>query len=55
MRLTLDPNSIADYRTFLRVKQLPVFRIRGSQAWFPDEYADRTHGDGPPIIGAPHQ
>lgn len=41
MRLTLDPKSIADYKTFLRVKSLPVFSIRGREAWFPDEYAER--------------
>ena len=41
MELTLDPNSIEDYDTFLKVKRLPKYRIRGRQAWFPDEYASR--------------
>lgn len=39
MRLTLNPNSLSDYATFLRIKTLPVFRIRGRVAEFPDEYA----------------
>lgn len=39
MRIHLDPNSIDDYRRFLQIKTLPVFRIRGREAWFPDEYA----------------
>lgn len=54
MKLTLDPNSIDDYRTFLRVKQLPVFRIRGGEAWFPDEYADRIGVDAPKLKHAPY-
>ena len=41
MILTLNKSSIADYRKFLAVKSLPVYRITGSQAWFPDEYASR--------------
>ncbi len=41
MQLTLNPSSIADYRRFLAVKSLPVYRIRGREAWFPDEYAER--------------
>lgn len=28
MRLSLNPNSIEDYRTFLRVKSLPRFAFR---------------------------
>lgn len=40
MELTLDPRSIDDYRTFLRIKQLPVYTLSGRDAWFPDEYAD---------------
>lgn len=39
MRLTLDLNTIDGYRTFLRVKSLPVYRFTGREAWFPDEYA----------------
>lgn len=41
MRLTLNTNRIDDYRTFLEIKRLPVYSIRGSSAWFPDEYAER--------------
>jgi superfamily II DNA or RNA helicase len=41
MILTLNKSSIADYRKFIAVKSLPVYRITGSQAWFPDEYATR--------------
>jgi hypothetical protein len=39
--LTLNPSSIESYRTFLRVKQLPVYSITGRIAEFPDEYAAR--------------
>lgn len=51
MILTLDPKRIADYRAFREIKRLPVWRICGRQAWFPDEYASRlgievaTHED----------
>lgn len=41
MRLTLNSSSIDDYRTFLKVKQLPSYRCVGSVVEFPDEYADR--------------
>lgn len=41
MNLTFNPSNIEDYRTFLRVKSLPVYRIQGREAWFPDEYASR--------------
>src|SRR5688500_14629567 len=41
MQLTLDTNRLEDYRRFLAIKRLPVYRIRGSSAWFPDEYAER--------------
>lgn len=42
MIVHLNPNSSADYRTFLRIKALPRFVIRGRVAEFPDEYADRV-------------
>lgn len=45
MKLILDPNSIEDYQTFLRVKTLPQFRFRGTTAFFPDEYAKMIGGD----------
>lgn len=41
MQIVIDPSSIESYRTFLAVKQLPTYRIRGRVAEFPDEYADR--------------
>ncbi|WP_417744755.1 helicase-related protein [Rosistilla oblonga] len=41
MQLSLNPSSIEDYQTFLRIKQLPSYRITGRLAEFPDEYADR--------------
>jgi len=42
MRLALDLNTLDGYRTFLRVKRLPVYRFVGREAWFPDEYAGRV-------------
>lgn len=38
MNIDLCPNSIEDYRAFLRVKSLPQFRFTGRTATFPDEY-----------------
>lgn len=42
MITTLDPSSLDDYRTFLRVKSLPQYRFVGRSAVFPDEYATRV-------------
>lgn len=39
MRLTLNPNSVTDYGTFLKIKTLPKYRFIGRTAEFPDEYA----------------
>lgn len=39
MRLTLNPNILADYQIFLRAKSLPKFRCRGHEVEVPDEYA----------------
>lgn len=40
MKVYLNPNKIEDYRTFLRIKRLPRFRVTGGfTAEFPDEYA----------------
>lgn len=39
MKLFLDPNSAESYRTFLQIKNLPIYAIRGRMAEFPDEYA----------------
>jgi hypothetical protein len=41
MKIVLDPKSLDDYRTFLKVKALPIYKIRGRQIEFPDEYASR--------------
>ena len=41
MEVSLDSRNIEDYRRFLAIKRLPVYRIRGSSVWFPDEYANR--------------
>lgn len=39
MKLTLNPRSLEDYRTFCKIKTLPAYRIRGRVADVPDEYA----------------
>lgn len=39
MRVTISKNSLDDYRTFLRVRRLPVYAVSGSVCEFPDEYA----------------
>ncbi len=44
MRLTFDINSIEDYETFLRVKALPTYKVRGRSVEFPDEYAQQVSG-----------
>jgi hypothetical protein len=41
VKLLLDPTSTHDYSRFLAIKSLPVYRIRGREAWFPDDYAER--------------
>lgn len=41
MQLLLDPRKVDDYRTFLQIKKLPAWHIRGRLATIPDEYADR--------------
>jgi len=41
MQVLLNTSSIADYRKFLQIKQLPKYSIRGHVATFPDEYASR--------------
>lgn len=42
MEITLDPRSTVDYQRFLAIKRLPVYKITGRSAWFPDEYASRV-------------
>lgn len=39
MRISLDPSSVADYDTFLKVKRLPKYNVVGRTVEFPDEYA----------------
>jgi len=39
MELILNLNSVDDYRTFLKIKSLPLYKFRGTVAEFPDEYA----------------
>jgi hypothetical protein len=39
MQLHFNTKDAASYRTFLKVRQLPVYRFRGSSAEFPDSYA----------------
>ncbi len=39
MQIVIDPSKIEDYRTFLAVKRLPIYSVRGRELWFPDEYA----------------
>jgi len=39
VKLELNPNSIDDYRKFLRIKSLPAYSFTGRLASFPDEYA----------------
>jgi superfamily II DNA or RNA helicase len=51
VKLSLDLNTLDGYRTFLRVKALPVYRFVGRDAWFPDEYADRVTGEGAASVG----
>ena len=41
MQVTLDTLDMKDYETFLAIKRLPTYRIRGHVAHFPDEYADQ--------------
>ena len=42
MKIVLDLNTVDGYRTFLKVKALPVYRFVGREAWFPDEYAPQV-------------
>jgi hypothetical protein len=51
--LSLSSRSMADYRRFLAVKQLPHYRIRGGRAWVPDEYAHLLEGPSDRATGLP--
>jgi hypothetical protein len=59
MKILLNPSKIDDYRTFLKVKRLPIYDIRGKEVWFPDEYASEVglrveRQENLPIEIAPH-
>ena len=40
MDVTLDIDSIEDYRKFVKIKTLPSYKVTGRSVSFPDEYAD---------------
>ena len=44
MRIHLDPSSVDDYRTFLKVKSLPKYAMVGRTAIVPPEYAAQFGG-----------
>ena len=44
MNVLIDLNTLDGYRTFLKIKSLPVYRFTGQMAWFPDEYAALVSG-----------
>jgi len=44
MQIALDPSSVDDYRTFLKIKALPKYSFIGRTAIFPDEYAELVGG-----------
>jgi superfamily II DNA or RNA helicase len=39
MILNLNPNSPEDYQTYLRIRKMPRYSVRGYNVEFPDEYA----------------
>src|SRR6185437_1436554 len=39
VKVSINVNSLDDYRLFLKIKALPTYRICGRVAEFPDEYA----------------
>lgn len=41
MDVLIDPTSMDSYSTFLKIKQLPTYKVTGHIASFPDEYADQ--------------
>lgn len=42
--MIVNPTSIEHYRSFLRIRQLPSYRFRGSIAEYPAEYAEFVSG-----------
>ena len=55
MKLLLDLNTVDGYRTFLKVKSLPIHSFAGREAWFPDEYASRLGLSAESAIGMPYK
>jgi len=47
MQVLLNPNSVASYDLFLRIKKLPQYKIVGRMAWYPDEYNHLLGMDAP--------
>lgn len=41
MQIVLNPRSVESYQTYLKIKQLPAWSMRGRIATVPDEYASR--------------
>lgn len=50
--MILDTRNVDDYRTFLRIKSLPVYAFDGVIAEFPDEYAKTVLGKARAIKAA---
>ena len=44
MQITMDTTSLVDYDTFLRVKRLPSYAVKGRTLIIPDEYAKLISG-----------
>jgi len=42
--IVLNPNDVADYERFLKIKGLPYYRVRGRECTFPDEYTKHVEG-----------
>lgn len=53
--IELDLNSVTDYETFLKVKLLPTYKVRGRTLEFPDEYLDRLGLAAPLPTDAPYE
>lgn len=51
MRIHLNPSSVDDYRTFLKVKALPKYAMVGRTAIIPDEYASEFGGAASSCVG----
>ena len=55
MKRILSPNNIDDYRLFIALKRLPRWRLRGSVAEFPDEYAHLIGAKPPKVAGTSYK